>query len=195
MKHIFIISILFSALAVLPDRAYAQQLPANAVASSYMEQAANHIEWRTDHIEQAELCCMKQADCHGVQDVEAAVTGGALMRNRRGDMVDSKAWRQHRALKATAWTSLGLGIASLAGGVLWTVIDYDSNGRLKNANAESALVAAGAALTVGSIPLFCIAHHKRTRAYRLSMQVSEAPVNTVDGGQRNSHCVGLCLNF
>ena len=119
MKHTFIISILFSALAVLPDSAYAQQLPANAVAGSYMEQAANHIEWRTDHIEQAELCCMKQADSHGVQDVEAAVTGGALMRNRHGDMVDSKAWRQHRALKATAWTSLGLGIASLAGGVLW----------------------------------------------------------------------------
>lgn len=195
MKHTFIISILFSALAALPDSAYAQQLPANAVAGSYMEQAANHIERRTDHVEQAELCCMKQADSHGVQDVEVAVTDGTLMRNRRGDMVDSKAWRQHRALKTTAWASLGLGIASLAGGVLWTVIDYDSNGRLKNANAESALVAAGAVLTVGSIPLFCIAHHKRTRAYRLSMQVSEVPVNTVDGGQRNSHCVGLCLNF
>ena len=195
MKHTFIISILFSALAALPDSAYAQQLPANAVADSYMEQAANHIERRTDHVEQAELCCMKQADSHGVQGMQTAVTGGALMRNRHGDMVNSKAWRQHRALKATAWTSLGLGIASLAGGVLWTVIDYDSNGRLKNANAESALVAAGAALTVGSIPLFCIAHHKRTRAYRLSMQVSEAPVNTVDGGQRNSHCVSLCLNF
>lgn len=195
MKHSFIISILFSALAALPDRAYAQQLLANAVADSYMEQAANHIERRTDHVEQAELCYMKQADSHGVQGMRIAVTDGTLIRNRRGDMVNSKAWRQHRALKATAWTSLGLGIASLAGGVLWTVIDYDSNGRQKNANAESALVAAGAALTVGSIPLFCIAHHKRTRAYRLSMQVSEVPVNTVDGGQRDSHCVGLCLNF
>lgn len=195
MKHTFIISILFSALAVLPDRAYAQQLLANAVADSYMEQAANHIEWRTDHIEQTELCYIEQSDSHGVQGMQTAVTDGTLMRNRRGDMVDSKAWRQHRALKTTAWASLGLGIASLAGGVLWTVIDYDSNGRLKNANAESALVAAGAVLTVGSIPLFCIAHHKRTRAYRLSMQVSEVPVNTVDGGQRDSHCVGLCLNF
>lgn len=195
MKHTFIISILFSALAALPDSAYAQQLPANAVADSYMEQAANHIEWRTDHIEQTEIRYIEQADSHGVQGMQTAVTDGTLMRNRRGDMVDSKAWRQHRALKATAWTSLGLGIASLAGGVLWTVIDYDSNGRLKNANAESALVAAGAVLTVGSIPLFCIAHHKRKKAYRLSMQVSEVPVNTVDGGQRNSHCVGLCLNF
>lgn len=195
MKHTFIISILFSALAALPDSAYAQQLPANAVASSYMEQAANHIEWRTDHIEQTELCYIEQSDSHGVQGMQTAVTDGTLMRNRRGDMVDSKAWRQHRALKTTAWASLGLGIASLAGGVLWTVIDYDSNGRLKNANAESALVAAGAVLTVGSIPLFCIAHHKRKKAYRLSMQVSEVPVNTVDGAQRDSHCVGLCLNF
>lgn len=195
MKHIFIISILFSALAALPDSACAQQLLAYAVADSYMEQTANHIERRTGHIEQTEFRYMEQVDNRIVQGMQTAATDGTLMRNRRGDIVDSRAWRQHRALKATAWTSLGLGIASLAGGLLWTVIDYGTDEKQNNSNAESALVAAGAVLTVGSIPLFCIAHHKRTRAYRLSMQVSEMSVNTVDGGQRNSHCVGLCLNF
>lgn len=118
-----------------------------------------------------------------------------LIRNRHGDMVDGRAWRQHKALKTTAWSCCGLGIASLAGSLLWTIIDYSSNGKQKNRNAESILAGAGVVLTVGSIPLFCMSHHKKSKSYRLSLNIAKMPTTAVDGSLRYGNCVGLCLNL
>lgn len=117
-----------------------------------------------------------------------------LIRNRRGDMVDRKAWRQHKVLKATAWSCCGLGVLSLAGSLLWATIDYNTNGKQKNRNGESALAATGIVLTVGSIPLFCISHYKKKKSYSLSMRVEKVPTNLMDGLQY-SNCVGICLNL
>lgn len=117
-----------------------------------------------------------------------------LIRNRRGDIVDRKAWRQHKVLKATAWSCCGLGVMSLAGSLLWATIDYGSNGKQKNRNGESALAATGIVLTVGSIPLFCISHYKKKKSYSLSMRVEKVPTYLMDGLQY-SNCVGICLNL
>lgn len=118
-----------------------------------------------------------------------------LIRNRRGDIVDRKAWRQHKVLKATAWSCCGLGVMSLAGSLLWATIDYGSNGKQKNRNGESALAATGIVLTVGSIPLFCISHYKKKKSYSLSLHVEQVPTKFMDVGLQYSNSVGLCLNL
>jgi hypothetical protein len=74
--------------------------------------------------------------------------------------------RTAKTLKIVGWTSLGVGIPTMFCGFCLAVASVYSETGLKP-SAGNWVFAAGAALTLSSIPLFIVAHHYKTKGNKL----------------------------
>ena len=74
--------------------------------------------------------------------------------------------RTAKTLKIAGWTSLGLGIPTMFCGFCLAVASVYSETGLKP-SAGNWVFAAGATLTLSSIPLFIVSHHYKTKGNKL----------------------------
>ena len=74
--------------------------------------------------------------------------------------------RTAKTLKILGWTSLGLGIPTMFCGFCLAVASVYSETGLKP-SAGNWVFAAGATLTLSSIPLFIVSHHYKTKGNKL----------------------------
>lgn len=77
----------------------------------------------------------------------------------------TSAWGVSRMYKGLAWTSFGVGMASLTGSVIWTIGGFANDKFGPNDRAGiSILAVAGATFLLSSIPLFVLSNRYKNKA-------------------------------
>ena len=73
-------------------------------------------------------------------------------------------WGKYKALRAVGWTTLGVGVAATATGVMFCFASNSDLGSDAMSAASKALMISGGVITVASLPIISVAYHYRNKA-------------------------------
>lgn len=96
-------------------------------------------------------------------------------------------WGKYKVLRTVGWATFGVGIAATTTGVL---LLFTSNSDLRSdamSTASRAAMISGAAITVASVPILCVAYHNRNKAKKIGLGLGVTQLSAPTFGQNCSY--------
>ena len=100
--------------------------------------------------------------------------------------------KKAKILKAIGWTSLGVGIPTMATGFFCAVATVYNGG---NQKVWCGVCFTGVGLIIGSIPLFIYAHKNKQKALSLSVGSTSMTVPALNGAMQTEPVFALRIDF
>lgn len=103
-------------------------------------------------------------------------------------------WGKYKALRTVGWTTFGVGIAAITTGVLLLFTSNSDLGSDAMSTASKVAMISGAAITVASVPILCVAYHNRDKAKKIGMSMGVTQLSTPAIGQNMSYVPAMSLS-
>lgn len=96
-------------------------------------------------------------------------------------------WGKYKSLRAVGWTTFGVGLAATTTGVLLLFTSNSDLGSDAMSTASKVTMISGAAITVASVPILCVAYHHKNKAKKLGMSMGITQLSTPTFGYNLSY--------
>lgn len=113
------------------------------------------------------------------------------------DYKNTPEWGKYKSLCAVGWTTFGVGIAATTTGVLLLFTSNSDLGSDAMSTASKVTMISGAAITVASVPILCVAYHNRNKAKKIgmSMGVTQLPTPTSEYNLSYTPAMNFTITF
>ncbi len=104
-------------------------------------------------------------------------------------------WGKYMALRAVGWTTLGVGVAATATGILLCCASNSDLGSDAMSTASKALMISGGVITAASIPIISVAYYNRNKAKKIGMGITQLSSPTIGQNMAYTPAMNFTITF